>query len=494
MKQYNLSIDVDVQKIIDLLESMSASHAGYAEALTVKAKDAIIQAARAGTLSAHDFFSNESRDGKACMPTPFAQLCRGFYEPNNARGLSLDRYRALAREVLAGLVAAVPADLAAQRQSHYGETVLQCYLGMDYQYDSAWVDAKAVAGLLERGGLVLAVEYGPQGTNSSLSKAVALRRPELVRMLLSAGAPAADDQKALDAAVRTDNAEVLGLLLAAGAHADSQVFEMAAGEDSAACLGLLARTEPFLASTYHGALVMAITERSWGCLPDLLARPDIPDDLFFCQGGEGFKVLALKIKWDHPDTQQRAMDDVSSLIGAGLPPAALSGYAKGLYEVFPAVSKDRFFRRAVSGSTWCPNRPSTRQRRALVGHLLKELEVPAAPGLLHAAIKAEAPAADLQLICEQAPAQVNQPDKSGTPPLLALLTQACDRESKVTEAQARALLEAGADPNVSQANGTDALTLAKRYCPEGMALLLEEYGAVDAAKPDPAGQDAARLP
>ena len=468
---------VDFQKITDLMESMVARDANFASrGLTAETKDAINQAHRAGTLSAHDFFHNEHlvKDGEA---TPFAQLCAGRYDQDNAAGCSLEQHRSLHREVLSSLIAAAPADLAGRRQDQQGDTALQCYLDIDYHTLTDCVEARSVAELLERGGLDVDAEYGVRGTTTSLYKAVSMGRPELVRMLLSAGAPAARDNRAMERAVFSDKAEILGLLLSAGAGDSSgglrNAFLGAARADSLACMSLLADADAFDSEMRWYALREAIRNQAWSCVEGLLARPDMLADSATLQGS--FGVLVDGINWDDQDAPRQAIDVATSLIAAGLPRPSLSGYDKWLYEHYGFKTNQRAAQRV---GWWRKHQPSSRQRRALLSHLLKELEVPAGTGLLHSAIKFEAPAADLQLICEQAPEQVNQPDESGIPPLQALLLQTRAPDAKVTGAQVKALLEYGADPNVHSAKHPDALTLARDYCPEQVALLLEDYGAV----------------
>ena len=463
---------MDYEKVIAVMESLYSTDR-RPDGLSFEVKESISRAARAGTLSAHDFFHNK-RLGLNEDDTPFAQFCAARYNPYNAAGLSLEQHQALTREVLVDLLDAVSDGGARRRQGCYDDGVLQCYLGSEGH--GALVDDQAVARFLERFGLDVAGEYGGRrAASTSLFLAARLGRPELVRSLLRAGAPATADYQAMWAAVRDDNVPVLELLLGAGAgdRADhmARVYSAAAADNKPGCLALLAGAEDFPGPVVEEALGLAIHNRAWPCVEILMSRPDtLPDLGRFFGAGRGFSALKAGIIWSDQGAQQALMATLSSLLGAGLPRPALSGYIKGLYEFYSGAPK------RASGP-FARNEPSSRLRRALLGHLLEELEIPPPDGLLEAAIRAGAPAADMELICAQAPGQINEPNEDGRPPLLALLSKASRPGAKVTGPQVKALLEAGADPNVSQVNGTDALTMAKRYCPEQVALLLEEYGA-----------------
>ena len=462
-----MSDTIDHRKITTVLESLKKvtfNDAFIAETLA---------AAKAGDLSVEDCFHRPPVGAARGKDSPFALLCEAGYDPDNVAGLSLDDHRSLRRGVLARLLKALPAGRADAPQNSWGASVLECYLRV--APPAGEVDNEVLAGLLGRPDVNV---NPPRAEDSPLAFAVRLGRPDLVALLLSVGADGPKDKRALMHAITGDNGPILKLLLDAGALAvhptrnlRAEAFLYSAQWNKPAALGLLADTPEVGSIDYDGGLANAIRAKAWPCVEVLLGHSSYtPDDSFFLEGSEGAYTVERGITWSSRDAEQSVMANLSNLVRAGLPGETLSGYAKSLYLNYRSRPPGTG-RWSLSG-----NAPTTRQRRAVLGHVLKELGAPACAGLLHAAVQAGAPASDLALICAHAPDQINEINQDGKTPLLVLLSKAAKPAFKVREAQIKTLLDTGGDPNLAGPDGTTAWALARRWSPH-LTDLLNDAGA-----------------
>ena len=445
----------NIARVLESLKKVTFNDAFIAETLA---------AAKAGTLAVEDCFRLPLAARTHIGDSPFALLCGAYYNPDNAAGLSLDEHRALRREVLGQLLKALPEGLLAAPQNTGGLPILDCYLRSTD--DAGGVDDEVLGGLLGRPSVNVNPPPGHRANaRSPLAAAVQRGRTRPVELLLEAGADASRDKIALMTAILADKAPLIKALLGAGAGSGgknllSEAFYYSAKENKPVALGLLAQAPALGGLDYDNGLAYAIQAKAWPCVEMLMRHPGYtPDDSFFQD--EGRARLERGVSWTAPDAEQSVMANLSALAQAGMPGEALTGYAKGLYQRRARLSL-------------FSNAPTSLQRRTVVAHILEGLGARPCAGLLNEAVNAGAPGADLALISAHAPDQINEPNRlDGLTPLLLLLAKASLPNVKVTAAQIKALLNAGADPNMAAPNGTTALSLARRWCPDQTGLLVE---------------------
>ena len=194
------------------------------------------------------------------------------------------------------------------------------------------------------------------------------------------------------------------------------------------------------------------------CAADMTQHPDI-----VLPGGEWFtKPRAVAL--------EQAFNSLDWLVRQGISPDILTGYLADLYMPNKDARSSRF-------------EPNSVDRRALTSRLINDLGARPCEGLLWQACKAKAPAADLALLAEHAREQLNTPGPDGYTPLAALCRHHEQWQGRpvASRAQVKALLDAGADPNVDSilqpgTRPVSTFTLIQNSCPEHVDLLLD-YGA-----------------
>ena len=281
----------------------------------------------------------------------------------------------------------------------------------------------------------------PEGQPSALTLALHRSYFDEATLMLSSGAPPSDET-AIATCIQCYNNDpryqtmLTRLVRGAGGVSDELLHDALVDADDGALRALL------------------------GLLNEAGAGPD-PD--FFRRNAANLVMSARDWYPRMYQGMERAKDRFDYLASLGVSPDALTGYLRALYEP------------DFKGHP-C-TRPRSAQRRALLDHLVTGHGARLCAGILWQACKAGAPSAELALLTQLAPEQINVAGVDGKTPLLTLLWH-----QVASKAQVRVLLEAGADPDKGLA-GDDGGFIpilddrAGRRLNDSLRELLLDYGA-----------------